>query len=136
MMKRPKFTAQCCQFLHCEVLEASNGKATTRSAPTKEMENPSGNIQGGILAGIIDCTFGSAIASLIPDRKKATIQMTVNYLDTVKAGDKIIGTANVIKKGLTQVYMEAKLERENDGNLLAKSSTTVILLNSNPNDPS
>ena len=62
--------------------------------------------------------------------------MTVNYLDTVKAGDKIIGTANVIKKGLTQVYMEAKLERENDGNLLAKSSTTVILLNSNPNDPS
>jgi len=135
-MKRPKFIAPCCQFLHCEVLEASNGKATTRSAPTKEMENPSGNIQGGILAGIIDCTFGPAIASLVPDRKKATLQMTVNFLDSVKAVDTIIGTANVIKKGLTQVYMEAKLERESDGKLLATSSTTVILLNSNPDNSS
>jgi len=44
------------------------------------------------------------------------------------AGEAIIGTAEVIKHGRTQAYIEAKMERESDGALLIRATATNIML--------
>ena len=124
----PKLPPPCFAFLGGELLEVGNGKAVVRFTPTEEMENPYGQVQGGILAGMMDNIIGPATVSAMPDRRSATIQMSVNYLRSVRSSETIIGTAEVIKQGRTQVYLEAKLNRESDGKLLATASATNVFL--------
>jgi len=127
-MQEPKFPPPCFDFLNAQLLEMTGGVAVVRFTPSSEMENPYGLIQGGILAGMIDNIIGPAVVSVAPDRQSSTIQMTVNYLRSVKAGEKLIGTARVIKHGRTQAFVEATLEWERDKALLVKASATNVFL--------
>ena len=129
-MKEANFPPPCMTYLHADLLESGDGRARVRFTPTKQMENPYGLIQGGILAGMIDNIIGPAVASAVPDRQTSTIQMSVHYLHSVRAGERIIGEAQVIKFGRTQAYTEARLVREDDGTLLVKATATNVFLDS------
>ncbi|HSA16013.1 MAG TPA: PaaI family thioesterase [Spirochaetota bacterium] len=123
-----KLPPNCFAFLNAELLSASNGAASVRFTPTEEMENPYGNIQGGILAGMIDNVLGPAVVSLAPEKPTATIHMSVNFLGSVRANEPVIGTARVVRYGRTQIYLEAEMTRESDGKLVLKATATNVLL--------
>jgi acyl-coenzyme A thioesterase 13 len=116
----------CFEFLKATMLEYGGGKAKVKFLPTEEMLNPFGIIQGGILAGMLDNIIGPAIFTLAPKRPTSTVQMNVNYLAAVKAGDELIGTAEVIHMGRSQVYVEAQLMRGDK--LIAKATCTNLFL--------
>ena len=99
-----------------------------RFKPTEEMENPFGQVQGGLLAGMLDNIIGPAVVSVAPERPTTTIQMNINYLRPAKPGDILIGTAKVVKHGRTQAYIEAELLREADNALLACATATNLFL--------
>jgi uncharacterized protein (TIGR00369 family) len=128
MTENIKIPPPCFDFLNGELISAGEGKAECRFTPTEEMENPYGSIQGGILAGMMDNVLGPAMVTLAPDRASATIQMSVNYLKPAKAGEAVIGRAEVVRQGTNQVYLEGSLERESDGTLLLRATATNIFL--------
>jgi acyl-coenzyme A thioesterase 13 len=127
-MRKPKIPPPCFAFLHAELLSAQDGVAVVRFHPTEGMENPYGTIQGGILAGMLDNIIGPAVVSAQPDRRSATIQMSVNYLDSAKAGDTLLGTARVVRAGRRQAYIEAELIRESDNACLVKATATNVFV--------
>lgn len=127
-MPEIKLPPPCYDFLHSELVSAENGEAVVRFTPIEDMENPYGSIQGGILAGMIDNVLGPAVVSTAPERPSATIQMSINYLKPVKAGEVLVGRAHVVKAGRSQVYMEASLEKEVDGTLVARATATNVYL--------
>ena len=99
-----------------------------RFAPTPEMENPYGVIQGGLLAAMIDNMVGPAVFSVAPDRRSTTIYLSVSFLSPARPGEILRGVAEVVKAGRSQVYVEARLEREADGALLVRATATNLLL--------
>ena len=127
-MRDPIFPPPCMAFLHAELIEASDGRAVVRFSPKPEMENPYGLIQGGILTGMLDNIIGPAVVSAVPNRQTSTIQMNVHYLAPARAGEVLIGTAEVVRHGRTQAYIEAQLVRESDQTLLAKGTATNVFL--------
>ena len=127
-MRKPKLPPPCFSFLKAEMIEADKGAAIVRFIPSEEMENPFGLIQGGILAGMVDNVIGPAVVSAVPDRQTSTIQMSVNFLAPARPGERILGTARVVRLGRTQAYIEAELVRESDKTLLLRASATNIFL--------
>ncbi|MCC6158825.1 MAG: PaaI family thioesterase [Deltaproteobacteria bacterium] len=127
-MSPVKLPPPCMEFLNSELIEAGEGRARIRFVPDERMENPYGVIQGGILAAMLDNTIGPAVAFTHPDRASSTIHLAVNFLRSVRAGEVIVGTAEVVKSGRRQVYVEAQLERESDGALLVRASATNVFM--------
>ncbi len=127
-MKEIKIPPPVWDLLKSEFVEAAEGRAVVLFRPTEEMENPYGIIQGGVLAAMLDNTIGPALLSLVPDRPTSTIQMSISFLRSVKAGETVRGVAEVVKHGRTQAYVEARLERVTDGALLAKATASNVFL--------
>ena len=119
-------TPPCFTFLASELIEHGNGRAVMRFRPTPEMGNPSGQIQGGLVAAMLDNVVGPAAFSASPDRVAMTGSLTVNLIAAARPGDVLIGYAEVIKSGRLQMVIEARLEREADKKLIAKMSSVNV----------
>jgi uncharacterized protein (TIGR00369 family) len=105
------------------------GHAIIEFRAVEAHENPYGQIQGGLLAAMIDNCVGPAVYLLAPDRQSTTIEMKVNYLAPAHAGDQLRGEATVVKHGRTTAYVEISLTRA-DGTLLVRASATNVFLES------
>jgi acyl-coenzyme A thioesterase 13 len=116
----------CFDFLKAEMLEFGISGAKVKFLPGKEMLNPFGIVQGGLLAGMLDNVIGPAIFAIEPNRPTSTLQMNVHFLATARAGDEIIGEAKVIHKGKSQVYVEAELRI--GSKVIAKATCTNLFL--------
>jgi len=124
----PKLPPPCHEFLHSELLELGDGRAVVRFRPDERMTNPFGTIQGGILAAMLDNCIGPAMVSAAPDRRGTLVQLSVNYLGAARPGEPLLGSAEVIKLGRTQIVVDAWLKRESDGELLVRGTGTNLLL--------
>lgn len=91
-----------------------------------EFCNPTGSIQGGMLAAMLDDAMGPAAfiasggASLI-----ATIDMTVSYLAPAKPGP-FVAEARVVRMGRTVAFLEAELF-DAEGGLVARATSSARL---------
>jgi uncharacterized protein (TIGR00369 family) len=92
------------------------------------MDNPYGFVQGGILAGFIDNVIGVAMFTLKPERRPSTVNLSLNYLRPARSRETIRGVAEVIREGRRQMYVEARLERENDDEVLVKATAINLLV--------
>ena len=92
-----------------------------------EFCNPSGFIQGGILAAMLDDTMGPAAFIMTKGRLfTPTITMTVNFLSPGKVGS-LVCEAKVVQMGKTVVFVEARL-MDPAGTLVATASSTSRLV--------
>jgi uncharacterized protein (TIGR00369 family) len=93
----------------------------------KEFCNPTGFIQGGMLAAMLDDTMGPA-AFIMGGGKlyTPTITMTVNFISPGKVGQ-FVCEAKVVQMGKTVVFVEAKLMGE-AGTLVATATSTSRLV--------
>jgi uncharacterized protein (TIGR00369 family) len=92
-----------------------------------EFCNPSGSIQGGILASMLDDTMGPA-AFIMTGGKfyTPTITMTVNFIAPGKVGS-FVCEAKVVQMGRSVVFVEAKL-MDDRGALIATATSTSRLV--------
>ena len=93
----------------------------------KDVCNPAGFVQAGILSTMLDDTMGPAVFAMTDGKLyTATITMTVNFLSPARPGP-IIGEAKVTQLGRTVAFMEGRLMAE-DGTVLATATTSARLV--------
>jgi uncharacterized protein (TIGR00369 family) len=101
-------------------------RSLTVAFPVSEAQtNPVGSLQGGILAGYFDNTFGPL--SFATMRKPCvSIDMTVNFIRPVRPGETVTIRAEFKSKGrkVFQMYAEA---HNGKNKLIATASTNMLV---------
>jgi len=111
LAKYPGITLPAATFAahNGKILSFASGKSISVAFPVSEFQtNPIGTLQGGILSSFFDDAFGClCFASL--HKPCVTIDMTVNFIRTVKPGSFVVIHAVFKAKGkkLLQVFAEA-----------------------------
>jgi uncharacterized protein (TIGR00369 family) len=118
----------CATLLGFDLIEADPvaGRVRVRFVARPEFYNPTGAIQGGIIAAMLDEAMGPAVlikaeARLFP----STITMTVTFLAPARPGV-LTAEAHVIRLGTSIASVEAEL-RDEEGVPVARSSASVRL---------
>ena len=122
-------TPPCAATLGWRLIDADPEAGTIRIGfeGKPEFVNPSGFIQGGFLAAMLDDTMGPAVFTMTEGKLyTATITMTVNFLSPAKPGP-ITGEAKVTQLGKTVAFVEGRLTAA-DGTLLATATTSARLV--------
>lgn len=122
-------SAPCHDLLGRRVLRAESGSGQSELAfeATAALTNGMGNIQGGLLAAMLDSTMGAAMATVLVDGERPpTLEMKISYVRAAKVGT-IGGTARVVHRGRRVVFLEGELHSES-GTLLATGSSTNMII--------
>jgi len=110
-----------------EAVAPEEGTITVQFEARHEFSNPQGNIQGGILAAMLDDTMGPALVATLPAGRFApTLEMKVSYFAPAKVGP-LWGHGRVVHTGRTHAFVEADLV-DADDKLIARASATVRIL--------
>jgi uncharacterized protein (TIGR00369 family) len=89
--------------------------------------NRHGSVQGGVLAAMLDSTFGcTALASLQPEESIVTLEMKVTFLRPAPPGT-IRGFGRILQRGRSILFVEGDL-RDPKGNTLARASATLRIV--------
>lgn len=92
-----------------EDIDPEEGTIRVRFEARPEFTNPLGNVQGGILASMLDDTMGPAlVATLPPGQFAPTLEMKVSYIAPAKVGP-LWGEGRVVHAGKTNAFVEANL---------------------------
>lgn len=84
------------QYLGIELIEFGPGTLLARARLGEELLTPSGNVHGGVLAGIMDHITGAVMYPLMPEGHwGATTELKLNYIAPVQAGT-VDAHANVL----------------------------------------
>ena len=116
------------ESLGMSILEKGGGKATLGYVFNAAYGNRKGDVQGGVLAGLIDIAMSEAIRSTLDDstyRGMSTISMTVNYLDVAR-GD-LTAHARADRVGRTTGFGSAVV-RDTAGKLVATGQGTFRII--------
>lgn len=114
-------------MLGWRLLEVDQAAATIRVAfeALPEFANPIGNVQGGILASMLDETMGPvSLTRLAPDEFAPTIEFKVGFVRAVPMG-RVTGTARVVSAGRSLLFLEGELFDAND-RLVATATATAM----------
>ncbi|MPY95404.1 MAG: hotdog fold thioesterase [Acidimicrobiia bacterium] len=88
--------------------------------------NPVGNIQGGLLAAMLDDTLGPAlVATLAPDQFAPTLDLHVQFVRAANPGP-VIGRGRVVSKVRSVAFVAGELVDER-GELLATATATAAI---------
>lgn len=114
-------------MLGWRLLEVDQAAATIRVAfdPQPEFANPIGNVQGGILASMLDETMGPvSLTRLAPNEFAPTVEFKVGFVRAVPRG-RVVGTARVVSAGRSLLFLQGELHDE-QGRLVATASATAM----------
>lgn len=93
----------------------------------EEFTNPVGNVQGGIIAAMLDDTMGPALAAVLDANQFApTVNLNVSFIKGAKPG-KFFATGRVINKGRSMCQLSGELY-DADENLIA-TATAIAKIN-------
>ena len=105
------------------------GEIEVHFTATKAFTNPTGAVQGGFLAAMLDDTLGPALAATLPPGAFApTLELKVNYVRPAKPG-KLTGRGRVVHRGGTIAFLSGELTDES-GALLATATATARIVQS------
>ena len=108
-------------------LEYESRKRLLSEFPAQEKHaNPLGMLQGGIIAALIDDTMGPLSFAAVRG-PTTTLNLSVNYLRSVKCPDRVRVEARVTGRGRQVLHMEADVF-DSRGRLVATSTSTVLSL--------
>lgn len=115
------------ETLGAQVVETGDNRAVVQYRAGEDWLIPSGRVQGGFLAAMIDSSMAVAIiGGLAPNQWHTTIEIKVNYFRAAPPGI-LTAHSQVVWKGRNIVYAEATLSHETAG-LVAKGVSTCMIL--------
>jgi len=90
-----------------------------------EFTNPAGNVQGGILAAMLDDSMGPALACQLAAGEFApTLNLNISFLKPAKPG-KLRGLGRVVRKGKDVCHLAGELLQ--NGELVATATATALI---------
>ena len=96
-----------------------------------KFSNPSGFVQGGMIAAMLDDTLGPAIFAMSGGRQlTTTIDLHLHYVRPVRPG-RVTTTAKVINLGVRIAFVEGRLF-DSDGRLAATANASAMLADYRP----
>ena len=123
---------QVAQTLGACILEVQPEIGTIRMAyeGIKAFTNPLGQIQGGIVASMLDDTMALALLSMLGENEFApTLELKVNFISPARIG-RLEGVGRVLSKGNSVCVVEGELRQ---GERLVAKSTATALIQRNTN---
>ncbi len=115
--------------LNAEFVEIDTDQQTlkARFQISEEFSNPAGNVQGGIIAAMLDDTMGPALAAVMePGKFSPTLNLNVSFIKGAKPGV-FYGYGKVINKGRSICYLSGELF-DADENLIATATATAKVM--------
>jgi len=110
------------RFTH---IDAEAGTIETAFEAGPEFGNPAGNVQGGILAAMLDDTMGPALAAMLGEGEVApTLNLNVSFERPAHFGT-IAGKGRVLKRGRDVCFLGGELYQ--DGQRVASATATAIV---------
>lgn len=86
-----------------------------------------GQVHGGAIASLIDSSVAVALAlTLSPEEKSTTVELKVNYLEPVRAGE-IYADSKIVKRG-KKIIVGTTEVTDQDGRLVAIGTVTYMVL--------
>jgi len=113
-------------WLKGTLLEIEEGRAIISYKIRKEMTNPLGTIQGGVMAALIDDTLGLAFYSLFQQNMFTTTNLNVNYLFGAKEGEEVKVEAQVVRIGKKIANVECKVYNKDEDIICTATSNLVV----------
>lgn len=112
-----------------EPLYVERGSAAFRLDARRDRHgNPMGTIHGGILCDLADAAMGMACASLLQFGESfTTIELRMTYLRPVLDAQ-LEARAQVVHSGKSLVYLECDVVLAAEEKLVAKASSTCLIL--------
>ena len=112
--------------MKCIALNTERGTAEFLFNINKKFCNPTGDVQGGLLSGMIDDTMALAfIMKTHFTKRPPTIEIKTNFLYPTRPGE-AHGYGKIVKAGKNLVFLEGKLV-QNKKTVVTASSTGVIV---------
>jgi uncharacterized protein (TIGR00369 family) len=106
-------------------VSAEEGTIEAEFEGKPEFTNPTGNIQGGFLAAMLDDAMGPALAATLKKGEFApTLNLNVSFLRPGKVG-RFQATARIVRRGRDVCYLSGELLQE--GELVATASATALV---------
>jgi uncharacterized protein (TIGR00369 family) len=106
-------------------VDAAAGAVEAEFEGKPEFANPVGNVQGGILAAMLDDTMGPALACQLAAGEFApTLNLNISFLKPAKPG-KLRGVGRVVRKGKDVCYLAGELFQ--NGELVASATATALI---------
>lgn len=100
---------------------------------TRQFRNRMGNVQGGLLAAMLDSALGCAAVSMLPATASVmTLSMNVSFLRAAAPGA-LRAQGRVRRRGRSIIFAEAEL-RDASGEIVATATGTMRVVRSE--DPS
>ena len=112
--------------MKCIALNTEEGTAEFLFDINEKFCNPTGDVQGGLLSGMIDDTMALAfIMKTYFTKRPPTIEMKTNFLYPTRPG-KANGYGKIVKAGKNLVFLEGKLVQ--DGKTVVTASSTGVIV--------
>lgn len=126
---RMQFPPPVARLVGFEAVRIERGETVFRMDVEREKHaNPMGTLHGGIVCDIADAAMGMACASLLDEGESfTTLELKTNFLRPVFDGA-IEARAHVVSAGKTVVYLECEIFSMPGEKLVAKATSTCMIL--------
>ncbi|ADL68263.1 thioesterase superfamily protein [Thermoanaerobacterium thermosaccharolyticum DSM 571] len=118
--------AQYHNLIGMDIVELDSGKVTMEMMISEKHLNIFRIAHGGVLFSLMDTAMG--IAAKTMGRNMVTLEMNINYIKSVKAGDKIKAFGKIIHLGKSTAVAVCDAYNQ-DGKLVASARETFYGLN-------
>lgn len=88
--------------------------------------NPQGVVHGGMLMTFVDHVLGALVWHRIGRRPTATVSLNSDFLNAVRVGDWVEGTAEIVRQGSSLVFVRGELTVEGRPVLAANGIWKVL----------
>jgi uncharacterized protein (TIGR00369 family) len=106
-------------------VDADAGVVEAEFEGKPEFTNPVGNVQGGILAAMLDDSMGPALACQLAAGEFApTLNLNISFLKAARPG-KLRGVGRVVRRGKDVCYLAGELSQ--NGELVATATATALI---------
>jgi uncharacterized protein (TIGR00369 family) len=93
---------------------------------TDQFLNPAGDVQGGILAAMLDDTLGPALVATLGEGEWApTLDLQVQFLTSARPGE-LRGHGRVVRRGRDVAFMAGELRDPRDVVVATATATALI----------
>jgi uncharacterized protein (TIGR00369 family) len=111
-----------------------SGNAVFELDADERHHNPMGTVHGGVYCDLADAAMGFAYAASLKEGESfTTIELKINFLKAVRRA-RLTAEARIVKGGRTIGYLECDV-RDEQGQLVARASSTCLTLREPPRPP-